>query len=92
MYSHADGCAVTGGRVYRGHAIPALRGTYFYADVCTGRFYKLVPEDGSFTSVEVTDELNECGVKGISSFGEDSAGELYFLSRNSGGVYRIEAL
>ena len=35
-YSHSDGCAVSSGYVYRGPAIPALQGTYFYADYCGG--------------------------------------------------------
>jgi len=29
-YSHSQGCSVIGGFVYRGAAIPALRGTYCY--------------------------------------------------------------
>ncbi|HEX8832116.1 MAG TPA: PQQ-dependent sugar dehydrogenase, partial [Longimicrobium sp.] len=35
-YSHDDGCSITGGFVYRGSAVPALRGHYFYADYCKG--------------------------------------------------------
>jgi len=35
-YSHADGCSVTGGVVYRGSAVPAVAGAYLYADHCSG--------------------------------------------------------
>jgi Glucose / Sorbosone dehydrogenase len=30
------GCSIIGGYVYRGTTIPALAGTYFYADLCAG--------------------------------------------------------
>ena len=35
-YSHAEGCSVTGGFVYRGRSFPGLRGIYIYADFCSG--------------------------------------------------------
>ncbi len=37
-YSHDanGGCAVVGGYVYRGNAMPALRGRYLYSDLCRG--------------------------------------------------------
>lgn len=39
-YNHDEGrCAIMGGFVYRGHAIPGLLGTYLYADLCTGNFW-----------------------------------------------------
>lgn len=35
-YTHGPACSLTGGYVYRGRNIPALRGTYFYGDYCGG--------------------------------------------------------
>jgi hypothetical protein len=36
LYDYAGGCAVTGGYVYRGSAIPALLGRYVFGDYCSG--------------------------------------------------------
>ncbi|MFN2589658.1 MAG: sorbosone dehydrogenase family protein, partial [Actinomycetota bacterium] len=76
-------CAVTGGYVYRGAAIPALRGAYFFGDYCDGRVRAVAPRDGRITGRRVVG-----AVDGLSSFGEDQDGELYALSL-SGTVYRI---
>ncbi len=43
-YAHADGrCAVVGGFIYRGKALPALVGWYLFADVCSGELMALDP-------------------------------------------------
>ncbi|MDX6486554.1 MAG: hypothetical protein QOF43_1707, partial [Gaiellaceae bacterium] len=36
VYSHAEGCSITGGYVYRGSAVAAAKGRYFYGDYCSG--------------------------------------------------------
>jgi glucose/arabinose dehydrogenase len=85
-YDHSNGqCAVTGGFVYRGAAIPALQGTYFYADYCSGwvRSFKLSGNQAAGTSQ--WDALKPGG--SIPSFGQDAAGELYILSADK--VLRI---
>ena len=44
--AHGGGkCAVTGGYVYRGSAIPDLQGWYVYGDYCTGEIWALDPTD-----------------------------------------------
>ena len=42
VYSHADGCSVTGGYVYRGASVPAAKGRYFFGDYCTGIVWSFV--------------------------------------------------
>jgi glucose/arabinose dehydrogenase len=84
-YSHDNGCSVTGGFVYRGHDIPAAEGRYFYGDYCSGIVWSLVLRDGK---ADVT--RHSIRVQGLSSFGEDAAGELYLASLN-GDVYKLEA-
>lgn len=85
-YDRGDGCAVIGGHVYRGHAIPDLSGHYFFGDYCGG-WVRSLQWDGS--TVEVQNwSLAPGGA--ILSFGEDADGELYVLSI-TGAVHRIEA-
>ncbi len=79
-------CSVIGGYVYRGDAIPWLRGAYVYGDFCSGKVYGLRHENGQVTEHK---ELADTGVR-IMSFAEDNYGELYLLSQTE-GVYRLVA-
>jgi len=82
-YSHPEGgCSVTGGYVYRG-SMPEWNGIYLYADYCTGMIWGLIQSDGGWQSQALFD-LDVT----ITSFGQDSSGELYILS-DSGGVFRL---
>jgi hypothetical protein len=85
-YGHDDGCSVTGGFVYRGSAIPALRGRYFYADFCSGWVRSFRYGGAQATERREWPTLAPGGM--ITSFGEDANGELYILVA-SGKVYRI---
>jgi glucose/arabinose dehydrogenase len=84
QYSHASGCVVIGGDVYRGSAIPQLVGWYVFADFCTGDLQAIgVQPDGTVEHVDLGATLPN-----VSSFGADATGELYVTSLD-GGVYRI---
>lgn len=85
-YGHGEGCSVTGGYVYRGSAIPALRGHYFYADYCAGWVRSFRLEGGEAVDQAGWPTLRPGGA--IPSFGEDAAGELYLLTAD-GRVLRI---
>jgi glucose/arabinose dehydrogenase len=86
-YSHAEGCSVTGGAVYRGSLIPGIVGHYFYSDYCTGFLRSFRYANGQALDRR---EWNVGPLGSVLSFGEDSAGELYVLSAN-GRVYRLDA-
>jgi glucose/arabinose dehydrogenase len=90
-YDHSVGQSITGGYVYRGHAIPGLRGTYLYTDYENGRFFALRMSNGTVAlqQTEITDNINPGGVKRIGSFGQDEAGELYVVNFD-GALYRID--
>ena len=79
-------CSVIGGYVYRGEAIPWLRGAYVYGDFCSGKVYGLRYQEGQVTEHK---ELADTGLR-IMSFAQDIAGELYLLSQSE-GVYRLAA-
>jgi glucose/arabinose dehydrogenase len=86
-YARAGGnCSITGGFVYRGRAIGALRGAYVYSDYCSGQIWGF-RHDGS----QATDEATLIqGAFPISSFAQGNDGELYVLGyANSGGIYKI---
>ena len=79
-YANSGGrCAVMGGYVYRGRAVPLLGGTYLFADYCSGEIFGF--KDGVQRLLLYTDLQ-------ISSFGEDEVGELYVLGHR-GSIHRI---
>lgn len=90
-YAHEDGtgCSITGGEVYRGAALPELDGAYFYADFCTGLVRSFRFDAASLTATDHWD-WRRFGLKlsQLSSFGRDSAGELYLASLD-GTIYRV---
>ncbi|MFN2468742.1 MAG: sorbosone dehydrogenase family protein [Gaiellaceae bacterium] len=83
VYSHDAGCSVTGGYVYRGKAVPAAVGRYYYGDYCSGFVWSLRIRGGkAFVRREAFD------LPVLSSFGEDAGGELYATSLN-GVLYKL---
>jgi glucose/arabinose dehydrogenase len=85
-YGHSEGaCSITGGYVYRGDAIPTIRGRYFYSDFCAGFLRSFRFSDGAAGDEREWD-VGDLG--NVVSFGEDADGELYMLS-GAGNVYRL---
>lgn len=83
-YPHTDGEAVMGGFVYRGTAISGLSGTYIFGDYVSGTMWKLVESPpGTWTRTTVLSTG-----RNISSFGQDTAGELYVVDY-SGSVLKL---
>jgi glucose/arabinose dehydrogenase len=78
-YTHDEGCAVTGGFVYRGSELPEIVGTYFYADYCSGWIRSFRYDAGRARHPRQWDKLGL--VARPASFGVDGFGELYVLSR-----------
>lgn len=88
-YDHRIGRSITGGRVYHSSRVPALTGKYLYGDYVTGRMWALsFDESGKVTRNEqvIPDSI------AVVAFGEDEAGEVYYLTGNVRGecIYRFE--
>ncbi|MFN0084333.1 MAG: PQQ-dependent sugar dehydrogenase [Blastocatellia bacterium] len=84
QYNQSAGrCSITGGYVYRGTRNTFTPGTYVYADYCTGEIFTW-QKGMAINAVNVMIDTN----LGISSFGEDEAGELYVVGL-SGTVHRL---
>jgi hypothetical protein len=92
---------VTGGVVYRG-AEPSLVGHYFFADFATARIWSFrfdgsPPEQFSGRNYgEFTDWNARAGfvpgqgtIASVSTFGSDSAGNVYFTNLFSGEIFAI---
>ena len=88
----AGGCSVTGGVVYRGTDIPALRGHYLFSDYCAG-FLRSFRFDGQ-RALDVVDHPAAASRlpgdrKQVVSLGTDDRGEVYVVAFS--GIHRIVA-
>ena len=90
-YPHNDstgGYSVTGGYVYRGDMFPGMQGIYFCCDYVTGNFYTYKYDDVMGWISNIYPSL----LFGVVSFGEDNAGELYCVVRETGIIYKLKDL
>jgi glucose/arabinose dehydrogenase len=80
-YTHADGCSISGGAVYRGTAIAELAPAFVYSDYCAGRVWAFDLASGrNVVLVE--------GLDPVSAVRAGPDGELYVLQL-SGKVSKI---
>ena len=87
VYGREVGGSITGGYVYTGARVPALRGRYLYGDFLTGRLLAARLPD---------DRTKQADVKSLgkwpllpSTFGQDADGEVYVAAFARGDVYRF---
>ncbi len=84
-YGHGEGCSVIGGVVYRGEAIPALRGAYLFSDYCSGTLWAI---DAGLDAAQAPITLLETG-SSISSIGLGDDGEVYLTDLPGGRVLKL---
>lgn len=105
QYDHDEGRAISGGFVYTGAAIPALRGKYVFSDVTNGRFFAI---DATALAIGKKAPIEEFMVavdgqqttfptltgqsKPDLRIGLGANGDLYVMTKADGKVYRIVGL
>ncbi len=86
-YTHAEGCSVTGGYVYRG-SMPEWQGVYFYGDFCSGKVWGALRLVTASEETSISTVLFETGAQ-ITTFGVDESGDIYIAGRN-GNILRLD--
>lgn len=82
--SMASSVAVIGGVVYRGCAIPQLRGHYIFGEHGTGTVWRMT-YNGTVASAATPIGT----VTNVAGFGEDANGEIYLCSRSTSTLYKL---
>lgn len=83
-YDHSGSrCSITGGYLYRGTTLPSLVGSYLYADYCSGEVWALARSASGWSSTLLMQSGHS-----VSSFGEDTNGELYLVDLQ-GALYKF---
>jgi glucose/arabinose dehydrogenase len=104
QYDHTEGRAITGGFVYRGSRVPSLRGQYLLGDMVNGRVFHVpvshlklgetaqlreltLKRNGR--TVTLRELVNGPNYRVDLRFGQDSAGEVYVLTKQDGKIRRL---
>lgn len=78
-------CAIVGGMVYRGEAIPALQGSFIFSDLCSGAVYALQQdENGQWNETTILEEHRD-----IVAIEPDHVGEILIVNHNNGTIRRV---
>jgi glucose/arabinose dehydrogenase len=94
-YGREEGQSVTGGYVYTGEGLPALRGKYVFADFVVGRLWAIDLPDSAPAPGETRAPLAKSYALGKwpivpSTLARDAAGEIYVADFASGKIFRID--
>jgi uncharacterized repeat protein (TIGR03806 family) len=77
QYGRSAGFSTTGGAVYRGSAIPNLRGRYVFGDFGSGNLWHIARDTAPTRTLTGADAMST-GLS-IASFGQETDGELYVV-------------
>ncbi|QDV08606.1 Soluble aldose sugar dehydrogenase YliI precursor [Planctomycetes bacterium Poly30] len=85
-------CAITGGIVYRGSAIPSLAGQYLFTDFCSGSFYGIENPGGPLPlRLDLSADVQSGGqaLRFVVDFARDGDGEVHFVEHYGGRVWKL---
>lgn len=84
-HPHSESSSITAGVTYYGSRLPELVGAHVYGDYDTGKIWAARWENGAVTwRKELADTSHR-----IVGFGEDSAGEMYYLHHIGGTIHQL---
>jgi len=102
VMDHDDMAALVGGFVYRGKWIEALKGTYVFADLASGRLFEaraadMMNDNAAIKKLAILDQEGRAtslaALAGRNRaeirFGWDSDGEMYILSKANGMIWKV---
>jgi len=98
-YTHSFGCAITGGQVYRGSAMPELYGYFVYGDFCSGRVWALNTADPNSDPILLIDKASGPSLFHPTSWAITSQGEVVTVNYTrlptfpgTPGIYELKRL
>lgn len=102
QYDHDEGNAISGGFVYAGTEVPALRGKYIFGDIVQGRLFyaenKEMHQGEQAQIYELSVQMNgeKTDIRALAGknrvdlrFGLDGKGELYIFTKADGVLWKV---
>ena len=87
-YGRTEGQSITGGYVYTGDEISALKNKYVFADFVSGRLWAIVLPEKADGKVDKPFTLGQWPLL-PSTFGRDGAGNVYVADFGTGKIFRL---
>lgn len=88
-YGRSEGQSITGGYVYTGYSIPALKDKYVFGDFIAGRIWAMdLPKGQERVESNKVSALGKWNVL-ISTFGRDKDGEIFLADYQTGKIFKL---
>ncbi|MBL7697865.1 MAG: PQQ-dependent sugar dehydrogenase [Chitinophagaceae bacterium] len=96
QFDHDEGKAITGGYLYDGNELPALKNKFVFGDIPSGRLFLADPATGVISEWNITIDKKATTLKDLCGdervdlhFGMDESGTVYILTKADGSLYRL---